>query len=334
MLDILQQPFYRPLATGRIRLIGGGGHPDGPVHRRPLPPTSAIRSLPTKRGVLMKLRSSGLQLSMLLVLISATSDAAGPAGAKLQTDIEFARINEVSLTLDVFVPEGRGPFPACILVHGGAFTKGDKQSYIKPLFEPLSTAGFTWFTINYRLAPQHRWPACAEDVEAAIRWVKSHAAEYQVDVARIALIGESAGGHLVSYVGARAKDETRVAAVVPFYSPHDLEFQVRHRNALGESMTALLGLTELNDETWKRLHEVSASSYVHKGLAPYLLIHGDKDQTVLYEQSVRFQQQMKASGNRCDLITISGGGHGMGGWDKLNSDYKEQLIAWLKATLK
>ena len=91
---------------------------------------------------------------------------------------------------------------------------------------------------------------------------------------------------------------------------------------------------ELNDETWKRLHEVSASSYVQKGLAPYLLIHGDKDQTVPYEQSVRFQQQMKASGNQCDLITIPGSAHGMGGWDKLNSDYKEQLVAWLKTTLK
>ena len=56
----------------------------------------------------------------------------------------------------------------------------DKQSYIKPLFEPLSDAGFAWFTINYRLAPQHRWPACAEDVEAAVRWVKAHAAEYKV----------------------------------------------------------------------------------------------------------------------------------------------------------
>jgi acetyl esterase len=55
---------------------------------------------------------------------------------------------------------------------------------------------------------------------------------------------------------------------------------------------------------------------------------------VPYEQSVRFQKQMQASGNQCDLITIPGGGHGMGGWDRLKSDDKEQLIAWLKTTLK
>jgi alpha-L-fucosidase 2 len=235
--------------------------------------------------------------------------------------------------LDAFVPEGPGPFPTCVLVHGGGFTKGDKQTYVKPLFEPLSKAGFAWFTINYRLAPQHRWPACAEDVETAIRWVKTHASEYQVDVTRIALIGESAGGHLVSYVGARSQNDTRVAAVVPFYAPHDLEFRVRRSNELSPSVKALLGLPELNDEAWQRLRQASASSYVHPGMPPYLLIHGDQDETVPYELSRVFQQQMRAVDNKCDLLTVPGGGHGMGGWDKLNSDYRAKLVEWLKAAL-
>ena len=279
-------------------------------------------------------RSLCLVLSFaLLSQFVAAADAAESAIPALRTDIEFAKVGDVSLTLDAFVPEGAGPFPSCILVHGGGFIRGDKQSYIKPLFEPLSKAGFAWFTINYRLAPQHRWPACAEDVETAIRWVKGHAKEYKVDVGRIALIGESAGGHLVSWVGTRDKEDTRVAAVVPFYAPHDLELQVKHRNMLGESMTALLGLTELNDDAWKRLREVSPSSYVHKGMPPFLLIHGDKDPVVPFEQSTRFQKQMKDMGNQCDLITIPDGVHGMGGWDKLNSDYREQLVAWLKKTL-
>ncbi|TXT31011.1 MAG: alpha-L-fucosidase 2, partial [Planctomycetota bacterium] len=169
----------------------------------------------------------------LLSQFVALADAAEPASPGLKSDIEFAKVGDVSLTLDAFVPEGTGPFPTCILVHGGGFVRGDKLSYIKPLFEPLSKAGFAWFTINYRLAPQHRWPACAEDVETSIRWVKAHAKEYKVDVRRIALIGESAGGHLVSWVGTRAKEDTRVAAVVPFYAPHDLELQVKHRNMLG-----------------------------------------------------------------------------------------------------
>lgn len=275
-----------------------------------------------------RFRCFGLLTCLCAVLTSGPTAVAG-----LQTDLEFAKVGDVSLTLDAFVPDGEGPFPTCILVHGGGFVRGDKQTYIKPLFEPLSQAGFAWFTINYRLAPQHRFPACADDVETAIRWVRAHASQYKVDTSRIALIGESAGGHLVSYVGARAKGETSVAAVVPFYAPHDLEFQVKHRNALGESMTALLGLTELNDNAWKRLKEASASPLVHKQMPPYLLIHGDQDPTVPYEQSVRFQKQMQEAGNTCDLITVTGGVHGMGGWARLGSDYQQQMIAWLNKTM-
>lgn len=108
---------------------------------------------------------------------------------------------------------------------------------------------------------------------------------------------------------------------------------MKSRNALGPSMEALFGLTELNDAAWKTLRDASSTSYLRKDLPPYLLIHGDKDAQVPYEQSVQFQQKMKALGARCDFITIKDGVHGMGGWDKLGSDYKGQMIAWLKKTL-
>ncbi|GDY21975.1 hypothetical protein LBMAG56_33220 [Verrucomicrobiota bacterium] len=256
------------------------------------------------------------------------------AVAALKTDIEFARPGGFSLTLDAFVPEGPGPFATCILVHGGGFMRGDKTSYIKPLFEPLGQAGFAWFTINYRLAPTNRYPACVEDVESAIRWVKAHAAEYKVDPRRIALIGESAGGHLVSLVGTRTNRDLAVAAVVPIYAPHDLVLQVDHRAKLGPSMEALFGLKELNDQARTVLRAASSTAYLRRDLPPYLLIHGDKDEQVPYEQSVKFQRQMQALGATCDFITIPGGAHGMGGWDKLKSDYREQMIRWLKRTLE
>ncbi len=257
--------------------------------------------------------------------------------AELKTDVEFAKAGGVSLTLDAYVPEGDGPFPTAILVHGGGFTKGDKTSFIKPLFEPLSAAGFTWFTINYRLAPDHRWPACIEDVESAIRWVRQHAKEYKVDANRIALIGESAGGHLVSIAGVRAKGDTALAAVVPFYAPHDLVMQVGKRQAVGPGLSGLFGISdELSDANLKVLREASPSALLHAGMPPYLLIHGDKDDKVPYEQSPVFQEKMRAMGNTCDLITIAGGTHGMGGWAKLSPapDYAAQMIEWLKKTMK
>ncbi|WP_395745570.1 alpha/beta hydrolase fold domain-containing protein [Prosthecobacter sp.] len=251
----------------------------------------------------------------------------------LKQDIEFAKAGDVSLTLDAFVPEGAGPFATCILVHGGGFTKGDKHSFIKPLFEPLSKAGFTWFTINYRLAPQHQWPACVEDVNSAIKWVKAHAAEYKVDVNRIALIGESAGGYLVSAAGVTAKDETRVAAVVPFYAPHDLVMQVKMRGELG-NLAGLIGMTELNEAAWAKLAMISPINQMRPGLPPFFQIHGDKDEKVPISQSVNFEAKMKAAGNPCETLVIPGGGHGMGGWEKLGSDYQVKLIEWLKKTLK
>lgn len=263
------------------------------------------------------------------LLLTVTALIAG----ELKTDIEFAKPGGVSLTLDAFVPEGDGPFPTGILVHGGGFTKGDKASFIKPLFEPLSQAGFTWFTINYRLAPQHRFPACVEDVEAAIRWVKEHAKDYKADPERIALIGESAGGHLVSFVGVRGEGATRVAAVVPFYAPHDLELQNKDRDVPGPSMQALFGMTEWSDANRRTLRDASPIVHIKPGLPPFLLIHGDADHQVPFEQSPKFQQKMKAAGNSCDLIAVPKGAHGMGGWQKLGSDYQQQMIAWLRKTL-
>ena len=164
--------------------------------------------------------------------------------------------------------------------------------------------------------------------------MKANAAAYKADPKRIALVGESAGGHLVSYVGVRGAGETRVAAVVPIYAPHDLELQVRSRNALGPSMTALFGLTELNEDAWKALRAASATTYLRTGLPPFLQLHGTKDAQVPYEQSVKFQERMKALGNACELIPIPDGAHGMGGWDKLLPDYKDQIVGWLRQTLK
>jgi acetyl esterase len=275
-----------------------------------------------------------MSLRLRLTLGALLSAAlAGIAAAADFADVEFARAGGESLTLDAHVPDGPGPFPTAILVHGGGFTQGTKQSFIKPLFEPLTRAGFTWFTINYRLAPKHRYPAPVEDVETAIRWVKEHAARYKVDPNRIALIGESAGGHLVSLAGARGRGGTRVAAVVPYYAPHDLEYQAWKRNALGRSLEALFGLTAYDDAARATLRAGSPSTYVRPGMPPYLLVHGTADEQVPYEQSLRFQERMRNAGNTCDLFTIPGGRHGMGSWDAAHPEYKAFTVDWLKRAL-
>jgi len=111
-------------------------------------------------------------------------------------------------------------------VRGGGWVAGDKEQYITCIFQPLADAGFAWFSINYRLAPQYEFPAYVEDVEAAISWVSANADKYKVDPNRIALIGESAGGHRVSFVGAQNRPGARVVAVVSMHGIHD-SFRLR-----------------------------------------------------------------------------------------------------------
>jgi alpha-L-fucosidase 2 len=261
------------------------------------------------------------------------------ASAAQFNDIEYGQAGGESLKLDGCVPEGAGPFPAVILVHGGGWTGGDKsggpkKAFIAPMQAPLERAGFAWFSINYRLAPKSPFPACVEDVETAIRWVKAHAAEYRIDPKRIALSGESAGGHLVALAATRAKEATRVAAVVPFYGRFDLTTDLAHGAVLRKSVAALMGPGEVDDVMKARLREASPMWQVKAGMPPFLLVHGTTDQTVPFEQSTDLQVQLKKVGVLCDLQAIKGGVHGMISWDKVAPTYQQDVVDWLVRTLK
>src|SRR3954467_12624355 len=126
-------------------------------------------------------------------------------------DVEFGKPGGKSLLLDLHVPDGPGPFPAAILVHGGGFDEGSKSTNVRPLFDVLAGAGFAWFSIDYRMAPEFRFPQAKEDMDSAIRWVKANAKKYNVDASKITLMGESAGGFLVNYAGTHETKDTKVA---------------------------------------------------------------------------------------------------------------------------
>ena len=260
-------------------------------------------------------------------------------GADLKTDIEYGRAGDVRLLLDASVPAGGGPFPVAIIVHGGGWSSGDKQRDtasrdISPLFEPLTRGNFTWFSINYRLAPTNRWPAGFEDVQTAICWVKAHAAEYKGDPNRVALIGHSAGGQLVCLAAVLANDDTRVQAVVGLAAVTDLLADTAQRGSLSKSLQALLDRPpEPDDETRKILRELSPIAHVKPGLPPFLLMQGDADKTVPWRQSSNFQAKLKASGVVCDFITLTNAQHSLVGWEKFDAGYPDKLVTWLQQTL-
>jgi acetyl esterase len=269
----------------------------------------------------------------LLVAVGASARAA------LTPDIEYANVGGESLRLDAFVPDGPGPFAAVILVHGGGWNSGDKtggskRALIAPMEDPLGQAGFAWFSINYRLAPKHPYPACIDDVETAIRWVKAHAGEYHLDPTRIAIAGESAGAHLVELAAVRADQSTRVAAVVAFYGRVDMLADTRNRNGkLIGNLAQLFGTTQLTPSTADLLRSASALYQVRPGLPPFLLLHGDKDTQVPYQESVKMRAKLWAAGVPCDLITIPNGPHGMFGWKKFDPNYQRKVVDWLEHTL-
>lgn len=254
--------------------------------------------------------------------------------AGLHADIEYGQVGDDKLLLDAYVPKGSGPFPVVVLVHGGGWGSGDKQGDITPLLEPLSTAGFTWFSINYRLAPKNHWAACYDDVQMAIQWVRAHAAEYQGDPKCVAVIGYSAGGQLVCLSAVRATEATRVQAIVGCAAPTDLPADTERRGGLSKSLQDLLDRPQVvNPEVQKILQDLSAINYIKSDLPPFLLIHGNADKSVPYSQSVAFQTKLKEAGVPCDLVTIEGAPHRLSEWEKFDPSYKEKLVAWLKKTL-
>lgn len=265
-----------------------------------------------------------------------------------QTDVEFGRPGGKPLLVDLHVPDGPGPFPAAILVHGGGFDEGSRKTNVRPLFEPLANARFAWFSIDYRLAPGAHFPESIADLYSAIRWVKAHAAEYKVNPEKIAIIGESAGGYLVNYAGTHEASGAKVAAVVDFYGPvdygklamerrdHPEKFNMAsiNRHAANGGGIHFFGVVQLDEGGLAKLRDLSPIAGVHKGMPPFLCIHGTKDDQVSYSQSPMFCDAMRKVGASCELITIDGGGHGMSGWRAPEMQHwKAEMVAWLQRTL-
>lgn len=250
--------------------------------------------------------------------------------AQVTYNVEYAAPGGNSLKLDVHVPERKGTFPIAILIHGGG-NKGDKQSYVTPLFSSLSAASFTWFTIDYRPA-KAGYAASIADVEQAIHWIKANAAKYKGDRRRVALIGESSGGILALVTAGRATAGMKVNAVVAFYTPADLSYVVGDGN-VPQVVRDYWGITEgENLRDWQR--EWSPTTYARTGMPPVLLIHGTADPKVPFENSLRLEKALKEAGVSCELLPIKDGDHGMGSWEKVDPSYKNKMIAWLRKTLR
>jgi acetyl esterase/lipase len=142
-------------------------------------------------------------------------------------DIVFSSPDGEALHADAYLPEAAQPVPVVIAMHGGGWKAGSRVSY-RHLGPLLAGRGYALFSIDYRLVrkDRNRYPAAVDDVRAALKYVREHAAELNVDPARIALMGDSAGGHLAALVG--LTERPQVQAVVGIFGVYDLAAQWQH----------------------------------------------------------------------------------------------------------
>lgn len=270
-------------------------------------------------------------------LALSASRPAQHAGERIES-VEYTRVAGVPLYFDAQIPEGSGPFPAAIIVHGGGWVRGDRLTDVQPLFAPLTKAGFAWFSIDYRLSDDWtQFGAAIEDVENAVHFVKTHAAQYRIDPDRIALVGESAGGQLAAMAALNARRATRVSAVVALYTPTDLVDLAKNSTLVPQQLRDSFRGTPFELLMMARLRQLSPLYNVKPDAPPFLLIHGTADRLVPFAQSQAMCNRMKGSGATCDLYPVEGAGHGIRWWEGSRTDvsgaYKEKIVSWLRSRL-
>jgi alpha-L-fucosidase 2 len=254
--------------------------------------------------------------------------------AGLQKDIPFGTNSAgQTIKLDAFVPDGNGVFPAVIFVHGGSWSSGDKQQGVEVLTELFNNEKFVWFTIDYRLAPQFRWPVCLEDTKTAVRWIKANAAYFKVDPNRVALMGYSAGGQLAALTAMDTDEQLSVAAVVLFAAPTDMPALIDARGGDLGHIKKLFGVEVYNDMMRQKLAEISPVHQLRTGLPPFLLVHGSGDDVVPYQQSEDFKQKAAELSVPCKLLKIENATHDIRKWKEAYPNYTTDIINWLNTFL-
>jgi acetyl esterase/lipase len=217
-------------------------------------------------------------------------------------------------TLDLYIPDAAvvRPLPLAVFVHGGGMTAGDKSN-INPVFlDALASAGYAVVSVNYRLAPQFKFPAQIEDVKCAIRYLRHNARTYGLNGSEVFAFGTSVGGQLVALaaltgphsafdVGPYLEEPSSTTAVADMFGPANLT------EGGGYSPTGVLrvfGLDNRND-----LAVASPTHFVVANSPPILIVHGVDDTKVPESQSMELYRDLTAAGDQTKLILVQNMGH-------------------------
>jgi acetyl esterase/lipase len=252
-----------------------------------------------------------------------------PDTVKLEADIAYAGTDNSRQRLDLLLPKkpkNDRPLPVIVYIHGGAWLGGHRTAGHGRLAGYVAGGEYAGVSVGYRLTKEATWPAQVHDCKAAIRWVRANAKKYNLDPDKIGVMGDSAGGHLAAMLGTSGgvkelegkpgahKDvSSKVQCVVELFGPSDLPAMKDYPSSLdhdapGSPEGKLVG-GRVSD---KKAVAVAASpiTYVSKDDPPFLIIHGNKDMVVPYNQSERLSAALKKAKVECYFVTVDGGGHG------------------------
>jgi len=249
------------------------------------------------------------------------------------TGINFANPAGVPLNMEVYQPLKVGKYPAIIVIYGGAWQNGNPS--VNPEFNRYMAArGYTVFAIDYRHAPEYKFPAQLDDVNFALNFIRDRAAEYEADVDKMVLLGRSAGAHL-AMLAAYQPDAPPIRAVVNYYGPVNLTqgYNEPPRPDPINARAVLEAFLGGSPQQLPMLYETASPiNYVKPSLPPTLLIYGSRDHVV----EARFGRQMYnklRDKNTAILLEIPWAEHSFdaifhGVSNQLALYYIERFIAW------
>lgn len=244
-----------------------------------------------------------------------------PHGIETIADVSYGDHGERNL-LDVLRPAGPpgSGRPVLVHMHGGGYASGRKNLSALPLLHRMARAGWVVVTINYRLAPQARWPAPLVDAKRLVAWIREHITEYGGDAGFIAATGGSAGGNLALYLALTAGDarlqpgfetaDTRIQAAVPYYAGlEDYDFTKTTDLLVAHLRTNVLPPERAADPAaWA---EMLPATYLRADAPPVLIVTGTNDALALVEGARQFAARLKAVSTAPVLLAeVEGGFHG------------------------
>ena len=267
-------------------------------------------------------------------------------------NIRFANDSD-SQQMDIFLPEGKGPFPAIILIHGGGFKSGDKKAKYS-LAKKLVANGYVAICVNYRLSGEAIFPAAVHDLKASIRFIRGNAKKYNIDPNNIGSWGSSAGGNLSAILGTSSGNKfldgdlgsfknmsTKIQVCVDWFGPIDFSTLKEDAKKLGldndfnvdiESKYVGKDVSDPKNIRWVQL--ANPATYIDETDPPFYIQVGDQDNLVPYLQSKDFVDKLRQVLGRenVDFDLIEGGGHG--GTEFSKKENIDRIIAFLDKNLK